>query len=174
MDGWYLSQQFKRAADTIIEHLSTGLAGGGHADGLFAPVAYLYRHSLELELKYLVSLAIEARMAEPDESLIASLGGHQLKPLWLFARAAIKRRWPESNPSSLENVELLIEDFTRVDRSGQSLRYSHDRKGQPTATGYPLDIDLCELKGAVEGVHNLLEGCATEFHEISERRRDAD
>lgn len=165
IDECFLSSNFKKAADHVIEHLKTGRAFG-HPDGLFMPIAYLYRHSLELQLKYLVRLGLAACLIEDSVQVQRDLGRHDLYKLWCHARASLEERWPDGDKDIINNTQALINDFQRIDKSGQNLRYTRDSQNRSTASKFPDSIELVEFQSVFEGVHNLLDGCATEFSRI--------
>lgn len=159
VDESFLSVHFKEAADHIIARLRSG-DFAQHPDGLFMPVAYLYRHSLELILKHLVRLGIAAQVIEDSPKLQKHLIRHDLADLWEHACTAIGKMWPDGDTRTVNNTTALIRDFQRLDKSGQSLRYVRDRRNQPTIERYPRSIDLGELQSAFAGIHNLLSSCA--------------
>jgi len=163
----YLAEKFKDAGDHVIEHLKTGQVRRP-PDGMFMPIAYLYRHSLELTLKHLIRLGIEAQLIEKSPIIDNHLGRHGLGDLWLHVRAAINARWPDSKNKCRDNTEALINDFHVVDRSGQNLRYAWDKEYYPTTQEFPDSIDLVEFKRAYEEVFNYLSGCSAVFDEIIE------
>ncbi|MCI5144010.1 MAG: hypothetical protein D3923_00445 [Candidatus Electrothrix sp. AR3] len=53
----YISQQYKRSADIIIKN-----GFSSHADGLFLPIGYLYRHAIELKLKSFINVFISTEI----------------------------------------------------------------------------------------------------------------
>jgi len=165
VDEGFLSEEFRLAADHVIEHLKTGQTFG-HPDGLFMPIAYLYRHALELVLKHLVRLGLAANLIEDSGEIRSDLQRHSLHKLWCNARIAIEKRWPDGDKKIIHNTQALIDDFQRIDKSGQNLRYTRNPQGRSTLDKYPDSIELVEFQHAFEGVHNLLSGCSWEFKEI--------
>jgi len=167
VDERYLAEAFKKAGDYVIEHLKTGQVFG-NPDNMFMPIAYLYRHSLELMLKHLVRLGIAARLIEESSDINCDLGKHNLYRLWSHACTAIENRWPNGDKKIISNTKALIDDFQRIDKSGQNLRYARDSQDRPTARKFPDSIELVEFRSAYEGVFNLLSGCSAEFDFIVE------
>jgi hypothetical protein len=49
----FLAQSFKEAGDKIVKELSHG-EDLEHGEKFFLPIAYLYRHSLELKMKGII------------------------------------------------------------------------------------------------------------------------
>ncbi len=140
-----IAQTFRRAGDCIVNSLEAG-DSYGHPDELFMPVAYMYRHALEVKLKHLIRLA-------PDQNLTGAydpkiLGSHRLEKLWEETRHVLVGIWPEEDEAPLDNIETLINDFVKIDGSGQHLRYSHKNRdvNSKTNENYPSGVDLKELK----------------------------
>lgn len=175
-DDGRLAEQFMRAADAVVEDRKSG-RDHGHADALFMPIAYLFRHAIELKLKHLIRSAGSAELIEISDKIEEKLAGHALHPLWIVARSAIEARWPDEPRLVVNHTEALIQDFHRIDRSGQRLRYTRDLDGASTMKDLPDAVDLEQVREAVQGVFNLLDGCESEFRMIAEclaeRRRDA-
>jgi len=166
-DDGRLAEQFMRAANAVVEDRKSG-RDHGDADGLFMPIAYLFRHAIELKLKSLIRSAGSAELIEISAKIEEKLEGHALHPLWIVARHAIESRWPDETKLVVNNTEALIQDFHRIDRSGQQLRYTRDLDGASTMKGLPEAVDLEQVREAVQGVFNLLDGCESEFRMIAE------
>ncbi len=158
-----LALEFQRAADKIIDSL--GDNDVFRPDVLFIPIAYLYRHSLELKLKSFVKTQIKCRHLNDEEKdeIVKLLGKHDLENLWKCAKRGIEVRWPGADRAPVKNVQGLIKDFHIVDCDGQMLRYSFDKDGKSNAESYPDDIDLLELKRAFGEVYMFLDSCHSGF-----------
>jgi len=161
-----LSGEFKKSGDYVVEHLSRG-EESGHPDGQFMPVAYLYRHSLELMLKHLVDLGIRAEliMISSDESAVKL---HNLVSLWDFARPALEERWPDGDKTVIRNTEALIREFQKMDKSGQNFRYSHNLEGKSVLPKMPPIVDIKEFSEKFAGIFNFLSGCAIGLEEAAD------
>jgi len=149
-DGTYLVG-FQRAADMIV---AAAQANDQHPDDLFFPIAYLYRHHLELMLKELVRLGVRWGTIDGCED---SLGEHNLHKLWNKAKQLIRAVWPDSPDDDLNAVEKMIGQFHKLDPNGQAFRYARDRHGAPHLQGAPQRIDLNNLKAAVDSVSRFLD-----------------
>ncbi len=149
-DGAYLVG-FKRAGDMIV---AAAQAEGQHPDDLFFPVAYLYRHHLELMLKELVGLGVRVGSLEGCEDC---LGQHNLHKLWNKAKQLIMEVWPDSPVDDLNGTEQMILEFHKLDPTGQAFRYARDKHGAPHLQGAPQRIDLNKLKAAVDSVSTFLD-----------------
>lgn len=168
-----LSDDFRRVGDSAIEHLRQS-NHWRHPDSLFMPIAYLYRHSLELALKHLLRLALVLGAIESTAEANDSLGRHDLARLWKLVRVAIEVSFPSEDRAPLRNVEVMIRDFQKIDGSGQNLRYMRDKSRRPTSLHFPRSLDLLEFRTAFEGVHNLLSGCSDALTAEIDARADAE
>lgn len=133
-----------------------------HPDGLFMPILYLYRHSIELALKNIIRLMYYAgRLPELPK---AELEKHRIIPLWNIARPIIISTWPNSDPSPVNNTQALLEELQRIDKSGQNLRYAHQTNGNRTSKQYPKIVRLELLKEAMHEVHTFITSCSGNYY----------
>jgi len=149
-EGMYLVG-FQRAADMIVDAAQTD---DKNPDDLFFPVAYLYRHHLELMLKELVRLGVRVGSLDGCEEI---LGQHNLHKLWNKARELIKDVWPDSPDEDVKAAEKMILEFHKLDSSGQAFRYARQIDGTPCLQGAPPRVDLGNLRKAVDSVSRLLD-----------------
>jgi len=133
-----IAEGFKVVADRAVEALERG-DEARHPDMYFFPVAYLYRHYLELSLKCLYRDACRFLNGEVDAEVIIK---HNLHKLWNKTKDALSKSFPQEPPSTLSNVEKVVLQFHRLDPDGQSLRYAKDTKGKPNLADAPRLIGL--------------------------------
>lgn len=112
---------YRDAARCLVKDLSSLVP-----EWAFYPIAFLYRHCVELQLK---SLILNGHKLLQEE--VTSPFGHDLKRLWTQARAVIVRAGFDAGSDSLMRTDRTIQDLTEADPSGQSFRYPLDPKGQP-------------------------------------------
>ncbi len=167
----FFANAFKEAADKIIKELSRGEEPWNH-DTIFMPIAYLYRHSLELKMKHLIEMGINLDLLEKDEKVSSALKSHKLYQLWNYVRQVVERNWPEGPKEDLNAAERIIQEFHNIDKTGQSLRYSEDSSGKKSLDGFPKFVQLTDLNDVVDAVFNLLEGCEAGFDHALEIRND--
>lgn len=171
-DDSCFADAFKNAGDKIISELARE-EDPRHPDPLFMPIAFLYRHALELKLKTLVRKGTELKIKDLSEGDIENaLGGHHLDALWRQFRTIAAAHWPGSDTKDLDAAEKTIMDFHRLDISGQNLRYSHDTKGNKTAEKFPDSVELSRLKGTFEETYSLLDGCEIDFDNCLETQKE--
>lgn len=149
-EGVYLVG-FQRAADMIVASAQTSDL---NPDDLVFPVAYLYRHHLELMLKELVRLGIRLGALDRCADI---LGGHNLHKLWNKAKQLILQVWPDSPGDDVQAVEQVILEFHNLDPSGQAFRYARDKHGGPYLADVPERVGLANLKSVVDAVSAFLD-----------------
>lgn len=142
---------FQQAADMIVD---AAQEDGQCPDYLFFPVAYLYRHHLELMLKELVRLGVRMGALEACDDCLAR---HNLHKLWNRAKEVIKEAWPDSPDDDLRAVEQVIIEFHKLDPSGQAFRYARDTKGNRHLGSTAKHVDMINLKRTVDAVSSFLD-----------------
>jgi len=150
---------FKAAADLVVDGLPNGTGGDYpcYPDQYFFPVAYLYRHCIELKLKALIRAGESSGVVSvPDKRLY---GSHDLDGLWKKAREVIEVRWSGGPPEELNSAERVILEFHQLDRCGQEFRYPHGKDGKKLLSNAPPAVNLINLKEVVDGVYHFLSGC---------------
>jgi hypothetical protein len=157
------AKAFKVAADFIIDGLAAPsipwlgpVATGGdypsNADHYLFPVAYLYRHCIELQLKSLIRAAVSAGVvSEPG-----LYGSHDLDKLWTKAREVLQARWTGAPREPLDAAERVILDFHELDKCAQAFRYPHAKDGKKLLSSAPPAVNLEHLKEVVDGVYHFL------------------
>lgn len=150
-----IAEGFKDAADRTVEALERP-EEARHADPYLFPVAYLYRHYVELSLKSLYRDASRLLDRKPDPKVTKK---HDLHELWNKTKGALSACFPQEDPSALRNVEEVILQFHKLDSSGQSFRYARDTSGKPHLKNAPRSIDLANLKNIMQGIGNFLDAC---------------
>ncbi len=165
MDDSPLSFAFKECADKSIDGLKKGTSPR-HSDMIFLPIAYLYRHSLELKMKQIIRLALKINLIENNGKISKLLdSGHELYPLWNYVKKCVVSFWPEAPDNDLTTVERIVQILHNIDKSGQELRYTKNSKGQSSLSNLPNSVDLIHFKDVFEGVFNLLDGCEFAFED---------
>jgi hypothetical protein len=161
-DDSNVSSEYLRCADMAIWAQKNDVKQP-HPDGLFMPIIYLYRHSLELALKNIIHYMYYAkRLPElPDKEL----GKHDLILLWNIVRPVLCDTWSKEDRSPVNNTQALIEDFQKIDKLGQNFRYSYQKNGKRTSDKYPEIICLDHLKEAVHEVHTFISACQSHYYD---------
>lgn len=158
-DDHFLAIGFKEAGDRLVQAVATD-AADAQPDKSFFPVAYLYRHYLELQLKVLVRDGLECGAIPSEASLEKMLCGHNLHKLWNQARRLIEHLWPSADKTPLLAVEQVVLQFHDIDESGQEFRYARAKDGRPHLSNAPRHIHLVNMKDVMDEVYHFLQGCS--------------
>jgi hypothetical protein len=153
-----LAVAFKEAGDKIIKELSRK-EDYRNPDVFFMPIAYLYRHNLELKMKEITKLGIRLKLVEKDKKLLLILRNHALHPLWNCVRRVIEQYWQHGSKDDLNAAGRIVQEFHKIDTTGQHFRYTEDQKGNKTLSQLPESVQLIHLRDIFEGILNFLEGC---------------
>lgn len=159
---------FKQAADMIVAGLSEGRYAPFPCDVFFFPIAYLYRHAIELLLKDAIGYGTRLCVIRRSEQLDEILDSHNLYKLWNQLKPAIREVWPDSETDSTRAAERIISQFHQLDKTGQAFRYPTGKDGSPpVGTGQtPLElVDLEQLAEVAVGLCSFLDGCISGFME---------
>jgi hypothetical protein len=171
VDDSFLAGAFKEAGDKIVEELGRANTFQ-HADMFFMPIAYLYRHSLELKMKEVVRLGIELKLIPEDNKTSETLENHNLHQLWNLVKKAVEAHWPESSKNDIDSAGRIVLEFHNIDKSGQNLRYSKDLLGRSTVDRLPKSVQLTHVRDVLEAVFNFLDGCEAGLDHAIEMRNE--
>ena len=149
---------FLSAADQLVD----GCRDHAYEDELIYPILTLYRHHLELQLKYVLRCC-------PDctENLRQWLcTKHSLVALW-NRLAEIYPRFSEWASAGCTTVcQELIAEFDEHDPKSQAGRYPVDRQERPTLTR----LEIVDLQALRLGVHKVSHYLGTIIEQIGEDR----
>ncbi|MGZ0163307.1 MAG: hypothetical protein ACKVII_05280 [Planctomycetales bacterium] len=149
---------FKCAADMVIDTAQEVERGDFRSD-LIHPVAYMYRHALELKLKVIVRHGVDMHCYSKS-AVEKVLQEHSLAKLWTKVKQAIEHRWPDSGSGELKAVEAVINEMHQADQNGQKWRYATEKNGRPIKRhGMPQFVSLQSLRRTMDNVFTFLEAC---------------
>ena len=141
---------FKAIADLGVETFRTSRDFKYRGGWLF-PIAFLYRHYLELQLKNILLAAKKLGLVAQ-----ASTGDHDLATLWRETRLAfVAANW--NDPDELDAVEAVILDMDRADHSSQEFRYPTTKGGKSSLGDAPDKISIVNMQETIEGVATILD-----------------
>ena len=147
---------FKESADKLVEACE---AHRHPASLAVMPACFLYRHSLELYLKYLFVRESALLDREPKRAP----RGHKLRPHWQKLAAVLVEIDPEIE-KRLRVVEELVVQFERVDVGSPAFRYSTRLEGGRDVHDPGL-INLTRLREGVAPGFGLLQGVSDAMQE---------
>jgi hypothetical protein len=158
---------FKTAADMVIDAYEAA-PRAPHHDEIIFPVAYLYRHSLELKLKNILEFALKLGMVERAEA-DRVVNEHDLAKLWTNVKRVITKRWKDADPTPVSAVEAIINEIHQLDPNSQVFRYASDRSGRLNRyKRLPDLISVGNLRQTMDGVYTFLDCVLTDFIESLE------
>lgn len=153
-------EAFKIAAEMVIEqcHKADRFR---YRDELFFPVAYLYRHGLELLMKDIIYTGVHMNFFKRDD-VEEALSNHNLAKLWSHAKKLLIDRWRTSDPAPLKATEAVINEYHQADPNGQVFRYDDDKNGRRHLyKTLPASIGLDEMRKTMDGVFSFLDTTAS-------------
>jgi hypothetical protein len=114
------ARAYRTGAETLHEIAVTSEAG----KELLFPIAFLWRHYLELTLKRI--------LLQLDGGSIRNglLRSHDLLWLWDQAERTFREAWPEAKEHGW--IRRLLAEFQKLDPRADGFRYPISRKGKPT------------------------------------------
>jgi hypothetical protein len=146
---------FREAADKLLDNYVE--YDNRPRDERFLPIAYLYRHALELRLKMIVMTGVAMGFFNHGRAEIA-LKGHGLAALWTLAKSLIIARWRDGD--EVHAVEAVINEFHRADPSSQAFRYLRAASGKlHSHESLPESISPIALRSTMDAVFAFLESC---------------
>lgn len=148
------AQGYRLAADTLVQHV---MVTARHQDTLLFPIAFLYRHYLELRLKGIIS--------DGRQLLDNGIGyptHHRIDDLWDDTKGLMREIWRKPAPQEYHLMDHVISEFARRDPEGETFRYAQTKDGQETLSDIPL-INLRHLAESIGEVADLLDGVSTEI-----------
>lgn len=138
------------------------------------PLAFLWRHHVELAMKWVIALG---RQADPDDDGKVS-EGHDLLRLWTQCRKYIEPMGPPEDDGTLANVEFTLAQFHRLDPKGNGWRYPVALKADPVAlrdpspslTTVPERVSLPQLQEAMEALSTFFGAVVMHMQQKAELR----
>ena len=136
----------------------------GFLDERFEGVAglFLFRHYLELELKYIIFHArwMKDWFNNSRDYEVQGVGkSHSLLGLWEEAQRECKQRIPSEIWSGIDLgfVEDFIKQLHGLDPKGETFRYPTDQVRVGSDSRNPLNICFQSLHSAMEHIHSVLD-----------------
>ena len=149
---------YKEAADKLVDE-----AANGYLDFVY-PAMFLYRHYLELRLKY-VLLALQNYLDQPTNIPFS----HSLLYLWRKVKPLWEQMWSGDDSIATHDaaiddaIEARLKEFEMVDRGSSNFRYPFDKdnlpslKKVPGENGYQV-INLYQVREVINRVALILDG----------------
>jgi hypothetical protein len=139
------SRGYKEAADLLVEHV---MATHSSQDSLVYPIAFLYRHHLELDLKGLLMMCKQIQNGRAKCPV-----HHNIECLWSEVRSSFAQICPDY-PDDLAAIEPDLREFIQIDPNATTFRYPASKSGRASL---PCDIKLINIRHLKETLRSLSE-----------------
>lgn len=140
---------YLESAETLTQQvLETGIGQDTHV----YPIAFLYRHYVELRLKE--AIRYSARILRKD---VTVPNDHHLRNLWHIAKRLLLEIEPRSDQRELRTAERIITDLDKIDPESVAFRYDRTTDGEPNLEGL-YHINLRNLRDELHPLLDFLEG----------------
>ncbi len=144
---------FKEAGDELVDFIDKGEKYSWY-DAFLRPIIFLYRHYLEIELKFWINDLFKLNHEQP-----IVLKGHDLKLFWDKLEPLI---FPfcksQEEQKMLNEVKNVISLFHEYDPTSQESRYIRTIKGDYTLSKLPPKIDVKLIKKLIATVYYFFDG----------------
>lgn len=123
------------------------------------PIVFLYRHSMELYLKFLIYKS--ATLINYKKMVYLKIkfeNSHELVYLSLLAKNFLTKLFPKDKKlkNVLEEIEEVCRQFELIDKSSFSFRYPIDTKGNFASKEHEI-INIDSMYNTMEKYLNILE-----------------
>ena len=164
VSAWYYAE----AAKMLARHLNED---GFYIDVGVHPICFLYRHSLELQFKQIVS---DGRQLVGEDARVKQLCcSHSLSPLWTEIETIMNKVWPDlPTPEEALLIREVVTWFQQVDPGSFAFRYPFDKDLQASLPDFRY-INLTTLVNAMEISLRFLGGVAAAVGEYLSAQRNA-
>ncbi|HRE53683.1 MAG TPA: hypothetical protein PLP22_02680 [Candidatus Competibacter sp.] len=154
---------YKCAADSLVTQI---IQTRSNQDILVFPIVFLYRHYLELALKYIIA---------DGRKLLGEKGSfpthHKIEHLWPLAKGILRKIWSGSEPKEVELIDHLIKELSIIDPDSMSFRYPENLEGKNSLPNIK-HINLRHLGQTIDQVGDFLEAVHMGISEYLNERYD--
>lgn len=146
---------FKEAAYTLTKHvINTKI----HQELLIFPIFFLYRHYIELQIKYIIH---EGEKLLDQYPKIQKL--HNLKKLWRICTQIIITAFPDTDKKDIDNVSRIIDEIESIDPESITFRYPVDSNNQMTIPIGLRRLNFSNLVYVMTSLETFFDGVSTEI-----------
>lgn len=149
-----ICEGYKKAADILSKYV---FENQHNQDFLIYPIAFLYRHHIELKLKEIMVVSSKI-MDEPFELK----HHHKLIDLWHDALKRIKKKWPNADYSVFQDTEDILNRISKFDPGSFSFRYPLDKKQKPNLEDGSR-INILNLSDVFNNISAFLDSVESQF-----------
>jgi len=163
-DGLYLyGYGYKEAADILVNSV---LESGERQDILIHPIAFCYRHYLELSCKMIFkrsSILLDEPYLVPNS--------HSIDKLWLSCLSKIEKIAPGECTDSINEITRLLHEFCQIDPFATAFRYPNDKHGNTSLEGLQR-INIRNLGVVINKIDTIIHGILERIHEYQSYKNE--
>jgi hypothetical protein len=126
---------------------------------MILPACYLYRHYLEIEMKYLLDIGERCKLIRDKAT-----NENNLHRIWNKLKALIVILDPNEPMDELNAMESVVLQFHSVDETGQEFRYPELTNGARSLARLPTTFSSLNVKAAMQEAHAYLDRVKFELH----------
>jgi len=160
------AEGYRRAARLLADY---AISEKWDIDFLVYPIAFMYRHNIELQLKRLIpDAAFLANVALSDDNRKPLRSSHRLDELWGLFKSLLAHLEGEFglNMDDLKAIESYINQIHQIDDLSFSFRYITRKSGDPSIDTTKLPhINIGVLANAMEKLTGYFSGLGDAFEE---------
>jgi hypothetical protein len=150
--GWtrlvLMADGYREAADKLVTAVAADTV---LQSTVVYPIIFLYRHFLELELKYVLATYGSHFDKEADWK------SHCLRELWQKVRRVIEEVGGGADDGANDAVEACILEMAEADPMSSSFRYPFEKDGKPMVLAFEA-VDLENLRQTMTKISNFFSG----------------
>lgn len=144
---------YRTGAERLAKYV---LAEHLEQDTLIYPIAFLWRHYVELRLKGLLRSARLLKDEDVDDKI-----DHRLLPLWQKLRPLLEEIEPDGDQETLGAVEEIVMQFDLIDTDSFAFRYPTTKRGAHSLPMELLHINIRNLTEVMQRVASFLDAVDT-------------
>ncbi len=160
-DWMIYAEGYATAAELVVAHTTRV-----DRNRVVYPVIYLYRHAIELALKY--TLVIARKLLNEPGGLQK---GHGLNNIWCQVRPLLRQIWREGPEDELRAIDALVKELDANDHNAEKFRYPISKDGKKFF-GSDEMINLEVFCESGRKVMNFLDGCSIGIQESLQAKRE--
>jgi hypothetical protein len=163
VNSWPLqAKAYKACADKLVEVAAatpTLYSSGNY----LLPVAFLYRHYLELMLKGLLWSGVQLEKIEVSRKILKE---HYLGKIWTKSSALLADVLDTEDHASIDAAGILVREYDEIDESSAEFRYPRRKDGTLSLSSLPSSgtlvnqlkhLNLSGMKSNIEDVHKIFD-----------------
>ena len=155
---------YMKGAENLLHSITPGRRD---EELLIYPILFLFRHHVELQVKYILSVWCDYE----EEDFGQKYGTHNLKYLWDECRKVLDEVFPGEDDEATDAVEEMILELNEIDPQSMSFRYPINKKGE-ISFGEERFFSWENLYLAMQKMSNYFDGVSVGIGDYYDQMRD--